>query len=415
MKNIILLSILYAGFVAQYTANKLLTRHLDLDGLGDFNVAVSVATICAVIFVFGGDAGSNHFIPQYLKDNEWKKIKGYIVYYLILALTISFFASIISLGADYFLRLHHLEKFLHESYFAMILTPAFAVFLFLGALLLSLHREYASSITTELAKPLLFVASLYIWLLLKPSINEYQAIVLLLASLMITVIVQSWLNLKSIPFNIFSQKPGMCIPEWNDVGKSMLMITLANNFVSIIDIWSLEIIHNNESSVGAFSLLVLICSIIWVNYNALYYLIASRISTNENDTQSLQRNYTNAVMWLLAINIPTTLLIIFYAEPILGWFDSDMVVYKNWLCFIAITTSVNSLLQLASPFLRFSGYARQDSIIARKVLLISFFSSPFLVFFFGIEGAIISSSAHLFIRGLWYSLRLKTLQGVSLV
>ena len=46
MGNIILLSILYAGFIAQYAVNIVLTRNLDLDGLGDFNVAVSVATIC---------------------------------------------------------------------------------------------------------------------------------------------------------------------------------------------------------------------------------------------------------------------------------------------------------------------------------------------------------------------------------
>lgn len=415
MKNIILLSILYAGFMAEYAVNKFLARHLDLDGLGDFNVAVSVATICSMLFVLGGDTASNRFIPKYLEQKEWGKIKGYIVHYLKLSLLISFCAGILSLVVDYGLRYYRLEKLLHESIFSMILAPALSLLTFLGGVLLAMHRHYVSSLTTELLKSLLFLSGISAWIMYAPSLNEYEAIGLLLLSLLLSVAVQSWAAMKSIPFDFFRQKLQMCIPEWSAVGKPMLIIGLANNFISVAELWCLEVFDPGEEAVGAFSLLVFISSIIWVNYTAFYYFMSSRISVMEQDARSMRQSYLGGVIRLFIINVITVSVLAYYAEPILGWFHEEMMAYKRWLWFILIGTAVNSVLQLASPFLRFGGHEREDSAISSKILVISLFSSPVTIYFFGVEGAIISSVLLLFIRGVWYSFRLKTLYGISLV
>ncbi|ASQ90169.1 hypothetical protein CHL67_03800 [Prosthecochloris sp. GSB1] len=92
-----------------------------------------------------------------------------------------------------------------------------------------------------------------------------------------------------------------------------------------------------------------------------------------------------------------------------------MVSHKNWLYVILIGTSVNSILQLASPFLRLSGYAREVSLISGRILMINFVSAPVMVNFYGLEGAIVSLIGLRFLRGLWYSFRLKTLHGISFV
>jgi O-antigen/teichoic acid export membrane protein len=415
MKNIFLLAILYAGFTAEYVANKFLTGNLDLEGLGDFNVSVSVATFFSVIFILGGDSGLNRFIPKYLENKEWEKIKGYIVYYLKLTLIICFCSAILSLAVDYFLHQYHLEKLLHESYFAMILTPALSVFTILGALLLAMHRQYASSLTTELLKPLLFLASICIWIYFNTTINEYEAVALLLSSLLLTITVQSWLSLKSVPFDFFSEKLQLCISEWRAACIPMLITDLSNNFISVIEIWSLEILHSDETSVGAFSLLVFISSIIWVNFTAILYFISSRISTIESDSAALQKYYSNNALWLLLINVCTSSVLIVNAESILGWFHSDMIVYKNWLSFILIGTSINAVLRLASPFLRLTGYAREASGISSKILVIGSIATPVMIYFFGIEGAMASLVGIHFIRGLWYTVSLKTVRGVSFV
>lgn len=415
MSNIILLLILYAGFAAEYAANKFLARHLDLDGLGDFNVAISIATICSMVFVFGSDAGSNRFIPKYLEDREWGKIKGYIVYFLKLSLVISISTAILSLAAGYLLRLYHLEQLLHESYFAMVLAPALSVLIFLGGLLLSMHRQFSSSITTELLKFVLFLSGVSLWLSFRSSIDEYQAIGLLLVSLLIIIAIQSWLTLKAVPFDFFAQKAQMRIPEWRAVCKPMLVIGLANNFISVIEMWSLELLDRPEKSVGAFSLLVFISSILWLNYTALYYIVASRISTIEHDRRSLRKSYSYALLWLSGVNILVAFLLFFNAELLLGWFHADMIAYANWLRFFLVGSAVNSILQLASPFLRFGGYEKEDSVISSRVLMISIIFAPTMVLLFGIDGALFSSVALLFVRGVWYSWRLWKLQGVSLV
>lgn len=415
MKHSILLSILYAGFVIQYVVNKLLAGNLDLDGLGDFNVAVSVASICSVLFLAGSDSGLNRFIPKYLENRNWGNIKGYLVHYLKLTLAVSFCFCTLSLVADGVLRRYHLEKLLHESYFAMILTPALALFTILGESLLAIHRRYASSLTTELLKPLLFLAGIAIWLFFSPAINEYEAIALLLLSLALTFALQSWLFLRSIPFDFFSQKPLFSIPEWKAVCIPMLITFLANNFVSVVELWSLEILDKNETSVGVFSLLVFIASIIWVNFTGLYYVVSSRISTIDSDRHSLQRSYRSSVRQLLLVNVLTASILAINAEAILGWLHADMVGYRNWLYVILIGTSVNSVLQLASPFLRLSGYAREASVISLAILALSVVSAPVIIYWYGLEGAIVSLIGLRFLRGLWYSLRLRALHGISFV
>jgi O-antigen/teichoic acid export membrane protein len=415
MKNIILLIILYVGFIADYVVNKLLTGNLDLDGLGDFNVAVSIATFFSVLFILGGDSGLNWFIPKYLENREWEKIKGYIVYYLKLTLIICLCAGIISLAADFFLRYYHLEKLLHESYFAMILTPALSVLTILGALLLAMHRQYLSSLTTELLKPLLFLAAIFTWLSVNKTINEYKAIALLLSSVLLTVMVQAWLSLRSVPFDFFSQKLQLCIAEWRKACIPMLMTDMSNNFISVLEIWSLELLHPDEKSVGVFSLLVFISSIIWVNFTVVYYYISSRIATIENDRPALQKYYTSSAFRLLLINIVTATMLMLNARSILAWFHPDMIAYSNWLNFILVGTSINALLRLASPFLRLTGYAREASDISARTLVISIVGTPAIIAVFGIEGAMVSLVGIHFIRGLWYSVSLKTSQGISLV
>lgn len=241
MANIILLSILYAWFIPKNAVHIFLTENLDLDNLGDFHVVVSLAAICSVIFLPGGDSDLSRFFPIYLENKDYTKRKSYIVYYLKLTLIISFCFCVFSLLADFFLVYYQFEKLLHESYFAMILTPALAVFAILSESLIAIHRQYASSLTTELLKRLLFLASVSIWLFFNTTINEYQVIILL------------FLNLSII---------------------------------------------------------------------------------------------------------------------------------KNWLYLILIGTAVNSVLQLASPLLRLSGYARETSIISNRILMISVISAPVMIYFF---------------------------------
>jgi Na+-driven multidrug efflux pump len=108
------------------------------------------------------------------------------------------------------------------------------------------------------------------------------------------------------------------------------------------------------------------------------------------------------------------LLLIFNADSILGWFHGDMTTYRNWLYFIIIGTAVNSVLRLASLFLRLSGYAKEASIISNRILIISIIATPLMIYFFGIAGAIVSLVGIHFIRGLWYSYQLKALHGITL-
>ncbi len=212
----------YAGFGASFLVNGYLAQHLDLDGLGDFHVALSVASIAAALVIFGGQAAARRFIPQYFSQDQWGEAKGFIDHYLKLALKLGGAAIVVSLLAAGAFTFFELEALLHETLLAIVVTPLIAISLFIGATIQSLHRPIAAILPHELLKPTLFWLGCLLWLQFFSTFNEFEAIGILVVVSSIQLTVQLYLLKGALPFSWRETQPVYDSATWHKVSVPLL-------------------------------------------------------------------------------------------------------------------------------------------------------------------------------------------------
>ena len=105
---------------------------MNLDGLGDFNVALSVASITAALIIFGGQAAARRFIPNTIPPGNGGLAKGFIKHYLKMALILGSAAIALSLLAAGLLKYFDMKHLMHEALMAIFIAPLIAVSVFFG-------------------------------------------------------------------------------------------------------------------------------------------------------------------------------------------------------------------------------------------------------------------------------------------
>ena len=396
------MAIVYAGFAATFGVNGYLTRHLDLDGLGDFRVAISIASIAAAIVIFGGQAAAGRFIPQYLSTEQWGKAKGFIKHYLKIALMLGGAATVVSLLAasafDYF-GMRHL---MHESLFAIVITPIIAVSLFFGSIIQSMHRPVSAILPSELLKPVLFLLGCILWLQIFPTFNDFEVIFIFFVVNLVVVTMQYYLLSHALPFPFVGTAPVYDTSTWHKVSLPLLYSVMANSFMVRIDVLALEIMHASEHEVGVFILLAFICSPVWMTFTSMNNVISPKIAELDGDKAGLKRLFGNSFKFLILSNLAVAALIIVFADLILNWFHGDLPTYKNWLYVLLAGSVVNCAIEVASPFLRFGGHQDKSAKVASIALMANLVVTPLGILLYGMEGAIIALVVMRFARCMGY-------------
>ncbi|WP_259780922.1 lipopolysaccharide biosynthesis protein [Aestuariispira ectoiniformans] len=400
MKVFLSLLILYSGFLASFFLNKFLIKNLALDGLGDFNVGISVAAILSVIAVFGGHSLAHHFVPRYLSEDKWPHICGFIRHHITMAGLSSAAIAVVALGLIGGFAYFEMTDQLHEAVTASLLTPFFAVTLFFGHVIQSMGRPVAALYPYEIMRPLLFWLGCLIWLQIFPDIDEFGAMLMLAVALCLCILVQYVTISRALPVPITCADPAYEKAAWNNTGIPLLWTALTTSFLPRINLLSLEVLHPVEASVGIYTLLLFLPSIIWLNFHAMNAVIRPRIIKMVGNTASLQQQFNQSTQILFACNILTAGIMIVFARPILGWFHKDLLPYEGWLVFLLLSACLSSIAELAGPFLSLNGHHRKSAKLNSGLVAINLVVAPVCVYFFGLEGAICSLVGIRFTRSL---------------
>ncbi len=393
------LAITYAGFFVTYALNKYLVTHLELEGLGDFNIGLSLAGIFAGILTYGGNASIKKFIPIYIQDKNFGAIVGCLKYYSKTILGLSGLLILFYFFADFGFSFYELESLRHEALEIVLLAPLLAFGMLFGSTLQALHKDKLAIIPDKLIKPGLFWLVCFVWLFIYGSPDLSQVILIAFFVLLATLLIEIYLVKRTIPFDLTSVVPTLSRAEWNKVGLPILYTAMATSFLIRIDILSLEILHTSEAEIGVFSLLIFIASIIWLNFVSVCNVFTPRISEAGKDSILIQQIYNKALSIIIGSNIVVGMLIWFFSKEILLSFSPEMLAYEFWLYVIVAGACINSCLELSSFFLRFSGHqniAKRNTTIS---LILNLILTPILILLYGMPGAIIALIIANFVRG----------------
>ncbi len=393
------LIITYLGFFITYGLNQYLATHLELEGLGDFNIGLSLAGIFAGILTYGGNASIKKFIPVYIQDKNFGAIAGCLKYYSKTILGLSGLLIVFYFIANFGFSYYELESLQHEAVEIVLLAPLLAFGMIFGSTLQALHKDKLAIIPDKLIKPGLFWLACFIWLYVYGSPNLSEVILIAFFVLLLTLFIEIYFVKKTIPFNIASVVPAISKTEWNQVGLPLLYTAMATSFLIRIDILSLEILHTSEAEIGVFSLLIFIASIIWLNFVSICNVFTPGISEAGKDSKLMQQIYNKALAIIIGSNIVVGMLIWFFSKEILLSFSPEMIAYEFWLYVIVAGACINSCLELASFFLRFSGHQKIAKRNTTFSLILNLILTPILILLYGMPGAIIALIVANFLRG----------------
>ena len=192
--------VIYTGFVLTFILNGYLANHLNLEGLGDFRVAVTIATIIATLVIVGGQNAASRFIPPYFSEQKWNKTKGYIKHYIKLILVLSTLTLVLSLILVELLGRFGYEHVIHEAFTGTVLSPVIAFVIFFSALLRSMKRVVGATLPNEILKPALFLSGCIIYLEFRSTFNEYEAFFIFFMANLFVLSLQYFLIVKVLPF-----------------------------------------------------------------------------------------------------------------------------------------------------------------------------------------------------------------------
>ena len=413
MKVFSVLFISYIGFALNYGLNKYLTKHLDLHGLGDFNVGLGIATIFGIILTYGGNASTKRFIPQYFLEKNYAAIAGCIRYYIRKILGLSLWLFVLFLISLFVFSIFDLEEMKHGAHEIILLAPVIAVGMLLGSVLQARHKAWMSLSSDKLIKPGLFLLGCFIWLEVLGPPGLLQVILIAFLVLFATAFIELYLVNKVLPFNFMSVIPVSEKGEWNKVGVPLLYTALATTVFINIEILALELFHPGEKEIGVFSLLVFVVSIVWINFSSICSVVIPKVSEARDDTEELQKIYSRGVLWIFLSNVVFAVLIWSFSHEILNSFNSGMPEYTFWLKVILVGSCLNSMLDFNSVFLRFTGYQQKAKQNIFFVLAVNLFLSPLLVFFFGLPGAVFTLISVNFLRGVNGARLMKKYTGIK--
>ncbi len=412
MKIYATLLITYIGFFLTYALNKYLTTHLNLDGLGDFKVGLSVASILAIIINFGGNGSLKRFIPKYFSNKDFASIAGLIRFYFRKILQLSLILLVLYIIAYFVIKFVGNAELEHEAMEAVLLTPLIALSMLIVSGLQARYRPIQSILSHRVLEPLIFLFLCYCWLHFwhPPNINEI--IILFTITTVSILLIQSYFFNKTLPFNLLKVKPLFHVSEWKKVGFPLLYSTVANTFLVKIDTLALEVIHPDEKAVGIFTLLIFIVSLIKLNYSSILSVITPGIAVSE-DRVTWQKIYNKGFLSMLTVNLIASSILIIFANDILLNFGEEMLPYKNWLIILLSAEVINRALEVSSAFLRFTGHQKQAKDNSNLVMVLNLVSCPILVFFYGMPGAMVSLIITRFVRAFNYSRLMKKHVGIK--
>lgn len=405
-KFVISLLVLYAGFVAYLFTNREIAKRLNLDGLGDVSVSLSIAAIASAFLLYGGGGAAKRFLPDYIRNRDYAGARGFVLFFLALCLALALAAAALALSGafalQFFLDSPLMEKVYREVLFAAALAPLFAINHLLSSTHQACDRPVIALMPYEIIRPLVVLGGIFVAATLITQIHDYHVIgVYIVGSLILIAFQFLWL-IPTQPQILKKPNDYSGRKDWLDIGKSLFFSGCVVVIIRRVDLIAIEIFHPDEAAVGAFVMLVLCAEIVWLNVDAVSNVMSHRIAGLRNDRTGLEALIFRSIRTVFVMGVLASIVLITFSKELVTFLHPSLEKYAPWLIFLAAGAVVNSCLEVFVYVVRYGGLHEDAAKWAKVVLLVNVVLTSGAVIVGGLEGALMSVVFIGFARGLLY-------------
>ncbi len=403
------------AYYLQYLLNIILSRHLTADIYGDYGVAMNTLILLSSAILFGSNQSAKRFIPMYKGQKDKRELRSFVFWNIktiIIALSIFSVFILFTTLLLHYLRITHILKH-HLLIYALFISPIAAISTLTLDYLLSIDLVITSNIFSRILRNSLFILFF--------SLAAYVIEINFFTSTLITIIwiavffLLSCIGVLTVIFacpeilfntgKTFQENSLNDKKIWIKTSMSLFIAGIIFNIGSYISLYMVEIVCPNEQYVGFYTAILSICTIFSLlpsctsNY-VLPYISKMFESKKAKIFLQTRINAVNSFNFFVVLSID--FIIILYGKKILGTFGAIYQEAYIPLIISIIGFSIEAIFCLQGSSLSYSGHEKLVVTVLAVKLIVMTILGFWLVYYFGIIGISIATTASSIVRTVIY-------------
>ena len=390
--TLIVLIITLLGAFLGYIIRIVLARNLSVEGFGLFYAVFTFILFFTLIRTLGLNQALLKFIPKFLVQKRFDKIKSSITFVLIATFVSSGIFSLIFLIFSKFLTFNYFKS--ESAYLTLIILTAY--------FLISNFIDFFSRIFQSFQKPFLFslrnlLPNLIVFLFILLFIKSFGILAPSLAYLVaaiITSLVFFFLMLKIFPF--FKYKTTLTKPlikKFMIFGMPVMLTLLGGTIIGYIDTLILTFFRT-LSEVGVYNAILPTALVLHIFGLAIANVLFPMVS--ELHERKLKEKLVNGLKKILKYSffliLPIGLILLIFPKLFLNlFFGKEYLAGALAMQILVIGAILYAVAAITSVVISGLGHPKKVTKIVLFAALVNIIGNFILIPFFGINGAAIAT------------------------
>ncbi|WP_135079554.1 polysaccharide biosynthesis C-terminal domain-containing protein [Terasakiella sp. SH-1] len=386
------------GFALDYLLNLALSQWLNPADLGDYSVAVSIAVFGGMFALLGTDQTLMQFLPQYLEDTDWNRVKGLLTFSFSVVLVTSLMGSGLALGGAF---LGPEDWTSHPSLLAFAILPLVSLTLLSSKTLRGFRHIVMATAPTGVVLPLLIMAGGY-YLSLQGRVTDWDLVAVFGMSFLLLLLVQMVVVGRHVVGPIGRAQAQYETREWASTSLSLMVAAVLFLAMEQMGIYMCEFLAGEED-VAIYAVLLKHARFLLIIFMAVNLSVIPFISPalRRGDRKELQRLYGTSMHLVMWGGLLPLVVFIIKGEDILEAFGPEYAVGYPGLLVLMGAYYLNFIAGFSVPFLQFSGHRRIVVWSIAVALVVEVILFALLIPEYGFAGACWSMGATLCGLSIW--------------
>ena len=395
----IALGLQLSGIAVTYALQVFLARWMGATQYGVYDYVISIATFLGFLACLGLPNSILRFIPEYSVKEDWGKLRGIVWgswrYVFISSMSIAVIAIAISIGWSK----HRPQAALFSFLLGMGTIPLWALIRHQREMARGIKRMILAYFPSMVMFPLLVIIGGFYS---NRNLSSSKAIAIALLGLTLVLIFQLWFFKQQMPKQCATTEPIYTPREWFAVALPLLLNDGAIVILSQTDIIMTGTILD-PFSVGIYSAAFKTASGVSFLLAAVNAIAAPMFATfhAQKDHEGLQQLTATVARWLFYPSLAFALLLIVFAERVLGLFGSEFTAARWSMTILILGQLVNVGAGSVGYLMQMTGHHQKCAYVLGCSAVLNLILNSILIPTLGIMGAAIATSITMAMWNIW--------------
>jgi len=404
------------GVVSAYVLQVILANVMGSRGFGDYIYAYNWARLLALFGGLGLTLSVLKFVPTYLEEKEWGRLKGLLFAFSGATLVASAVLAVLVLGFFVIFPPSDIDQ--TTLAIGLLVTPLYGLMSLYVQFLRGMEFVTTAYLPMSVGQNVLMMGGIMAMLVFFGEVGNVQAITLLLIVVLLIVAFQLWTILRKLPAIVHKVRPVYETREWLRTSLPMLFIKGFDVLMSRVDVLlvgfllgaiptAIYAVASRTASMAVFPMI------------AANSMVAPRIAPlyRQGKHEELNKLVQRGTRLSMSVSLVAVIALVIFSYPLLALFGEEFVVGQRTMFILLIGFLINASTGPVSMLLSLTEHERVNGRIYGTVLMVNVVLNIAFIQFtsLGIEGVAIATAFSMALRNVWLYFEVRRRLGISTV